>query len=441
MNGVAMLTGLLSHENNDIAGAAIVLLRDLTESDAFTEHPSAAALLDVLLQPAHLEPIVANLERMDESYPDDAQCVFNTFTIFENICEVRPESVAALTCDFAAAQSAVSDTTSPLFRFLLKRIRYTKHDQNRLYASEILAILLGNEVSDAQSSAGNARAVFAAPPLLGLVQLLAALEAYSGVDIRSAEEEEFVRNLFDALCSALLHTPNRLALVPNMTAEADPEAIALQLMSAMNILTALLRKDLTRPLALRALDFALVRCDANCEAFVEAGGLKTLFAVFMLASKRKLSECQHEEHLMSIVAQLLSLTTEGRFERALGKFTENNNAKVERLVEYRDSYARRLDESDSRQRRAAENDESEQESEDEKYLRHTDCGLYTLQLTDLVLGLISTAGDAALRDRVEELLNQKDYSLDDVKTSLQAFAKHVDDGEQKVLVQKIAALL
>ena len=70
-----------------------------------------------------------------------------------------------------------------------------------------------------------------------------------------------------------------------------------------------------------------------------------------------------------------------------------------------------------------------------------DAGLFSLQLCDLVLGLLATGGDADLKESVEVLLNQRDYSTDDVKRALSEYAAHVDDGAQRTLVEKIASLL
>ena len=56
MNGVALLLGLLNHENTDISIAVISLLQELTDVDTLTESEEQATLLiDTLVRSADVE--------------------------------------------------------------------------------------------------------------------------------------------------------------------------------------------------------------------------------------------------------------------------------------------------------------------------------------------------------------------------------------------------
>lgn len=74
--------------------------------------------------------LVQNLERLDESVKEEADGVHNTLAIVENMAEFRPEM-----CTDGAQQG--------LLQWLLKRLKAKMpFDANKLYCSEVLAILL-----------------------------------------------------------------------------------------------------------------------------------------------------------------------------------------------------------------------------------------------------------------------------------------------------------
>ena len=91
---------------------------------------------------------------------------------------------------------------------------------------------------------------------------------------------------------------------------------------------------------------------ACCETFVEALGLKSLFATFMgkaagaAAAKRQQKATQHEDvaHTLGVVASLLSnLASDAPARvRLLAKFVERTYEKVDKLLEIRDAAQGRL---------------------------------------------------------------------------------------------------
>lgn len=74
--------------------------------------------------------LVQNLERLDESVKEEADGVHNTLSIIENLTELSSEII-----NEASKQG--------LLAWLLKRLKLkAPFDSNKLYASEILSILL-----------------------------------------------------------------------------------------------------------------------------------------------------------------------------------------------------------------------------------------------------------------------------------------------------------
>jgi beta-catenin-like protein 1 len=74
--------------------------------------------------------LVQNLGRLEESNAEDADGVYGTLNVFENLVEFRP-SLSITLC-----------TKTGIIKFLLKRLKSKKFDSNKLYASELLSILL-----------------------------------------------------------------------------------------------------------------------------------------------------------------------------------------------------------------------------------------------------------------------------------------------------------
>ncbi len=85
-------------------------------------------------------------------------------------------------------------------QWLLKRIKSRlPFDGNKLYACEVLAILL-QDTQDNRAALGDSD---------GIDVLLQQLAAYKRHDPSTNEEAEFMENLFNCLCSALLWGANR----------------------------------------------------------------------------------------------------------------------------------------------------------------------------------------------------------------------------------------
>ena len=92
LNCVSTLLGLLSHENSDIAVAAVDVIQELTDVDTMNESDEGAeALMTALNENQICSLLVSNLERLDETVKEEADGVHNTLAIIENLVELKPE--------------------------------------------------------------------------------------------------------------------------------------------------------------------------------------------------------------------------------------------------------------------------------------------------------------------------------------------------------------
>ncbi|XP_005931544.1 beta-catenin-like protein 1 [Maylandia zebra] len=405
LNAVHSLLGLLSHENTDVAIAVVDLLQELTDIDTLHESEDGAeVLIDALLEGQVVALLVQNMERLDEQVKEEADGIYNTLAIIENMAEFRPGM-----CTEAAQQG--------LMQWLLKRIKAKMpFDANKLYCSEILAILLQNN--------DNTRELLG--EMDGIDVLLQQLSVFKRHNPSTAEEQEMMENLFDALCSCLMLPSNRDRFL---------RGEGLQLMNLM-----LREKKMSRTSALKVLDHGMIGPEGtdNCHKFVDILGLRTIFPLFMKTPKKMrktgVSEREHEEHVCSIIASMLRNLKSQQRSRLLSKFTENDCEKVDRLMELHFKYLEAVQQADKRiegekhemVRRGEILDDS---MEDEFYLRRLDAGLFVLQLICYIMVEISNSGIPQLQQRVHQILNLRGGSVKVVRHIMREYAESIGDGK------------
>ncbi|XDC61330.1 beta-catenin-like protein 1 isoform X1 [Ovis aries] len=387
LNAVQSLLGLLGHDNTDVSIAVVDLLQELTDIDTLHESEEGAEVLtDALVDGQVVALLVQNLERLDESVKEEADGVHNTLAIVENMAEFRPEM-----CTEAAQQG--------LLQWLLKRLKAKMpFDANKLYCSEVLAILLQDNDENRELLG----------ELDGIDVLLQQLSVFKRHNPSTAEEQEMMENLFDSLCSCLMLSSNR---------ERFLKGEGLQLMNLM-----LREKKISRSSALKVLDHAMIGPEGtdNCHKFVDILGLRTIFPLFM-KSPRKIkkvgtTEKEHEEHVCSILASLLRNLRGQQRTRLLNKFTENDSEKVDRLMELHFKYLDAVQVADKkiegekhdmvRRGEIIDND-----IEDEFYLRRLDAGLFVLQHICYIMAEICNANVPQIRQRVHQILNMRGSSI------------------------------
>lgn len=395
LNGVSSLLELLSHQNTDISVAVVDLIQELTDVDILHESlDGAETLIEALRNQQAAGLLVQNLERLDETVKEEADGVHNTLAIFENLMEIKSEIAKEI-----AEQGLV--------QWILKRLMMKMpFDVNKLYCSEILSILL-QDTNENRILLGN---------LDGIDVLLQQLAAYKRHDPSSTEEQEFMENLFNSLCSALMATENRDKFL---------KGEGLQLMNLM-----LREKKLSRNGSLKVLDHAMSGPDGrdNCNKFVDILGLRTIFPLFMKTPKRNkkrlLSTDEHEEHVVSIVASMLRNCKGGQRQRMLTKFTENDFEKVERLMELHFKYLDKVEIVDreiDQQVSAGEIDEDE----DAIYVKRLSGGLFTLQLIDYIILEVSSTD--VVKQRILQILNLRNASMKTIRHVMREYAGNLGD--------------
>ncbi|XP_058059236.1 beta-catenin-like protein 1 [Anopheles bellator] len=397
LNGVASLLELLSHQNSDISVAVVDLLQELTDVDILHESlDGAETLIEALRSQQAAGLLVQNLERLQETVKEEADGVHNTLAIFENLIEIRPEIAKEV-----AEQG--------LLQWILKRLRAKMpFDANKLYCSEILSILVQNT---------NVNRIMLGS-IDGIDVLLQQLAAYKRHDPASAEEQEFMENLFNSLCSALMARENR---------EKFLKGEGLQLMNLM-----LREKKLSRNGSLKVLDHAMAGPDGrdNCNKFVDILGLRTIFPLFMKTPKRNknrlLGADEHEEHIVSIIASMLHNCKGSQRQRLLAKFTENDYEKIERLMELHRKYLEKVEALDREiDQQMRTEDDDEEPDDDAIYVKRLSGGLFTLQLIDYVVLEISCTD--VVKQRVLKILNLHHGSMKTIRHVMREYAGNLGD--------------
>ncbi|GMT28327.1 hypothetical protein PFISCL1PPCAC_19624 [Pristionchus fissidentatus] len=373
LKGPNLLVSLLTHENSDIIGAALNLIKELIEDDGAEEEDEkdgVTAIVNALLQSNILDSIVSALTRLDESNEDDADAVHYALKVVDMLLEMKAEVVE---------EDVVS---SSLFQWVLKRSCHRgPFDANKQYASELLSVILQ------QSEKAKSRL---SDKVDGMDLLLRALAAYKKKDPSSGDEKELMENMFDSLCAALMWKGNRKKFL---------EGEGLQLMNLM-----LRERKQSRQSALKVLDHATTGPEGadNCAKFVEILGLRTLFPLLMRtpakAKRKDTTPDEHEEHVVAILSSLMRSCEDASRVRIMQKFTEHEHEKVDRAVELLLKYRDRVQKWESKQ--------GEVEDPELFYLDKMDAGLYTLQNTVLVLSEVCVHMNSA-RIRAIKLLKMK----------------------------------
>nr|XP_022905974.1 beta-catenin-like protein 1 [Onthophagus taurus] len=354
----------------------------------------AEALIESLLEHQVIALLVQNLDRLDENVKEEADGVHNTLAIVENLTELRTEI-----CNEASKQG--------LLQWLLKRLKLkVPFDPNKLYASELLSILLQDNNSNR----------LALSELDGIDTLLQQLAFYKRHDPSNAEEFELMENLFNCLCSSLMAVTNRDKFL---------KGEGLQLMNLM-----LREKKTSRNGSLRVLDYAMSGPHGrdNCNKFVDILGLRTIFPLFMKTPKKNrkkvLSAEKHEEHVTSIIASMLRNCRGSQRQRLISKFTENDHEKVDRLMELHFKYLEKVEALDN----AIDED---QDNEDDFYMKRLEGGLFTLQLVDYIIVEVCAAGPASIKQRVCQVLNLRGASLKTIRHVMREYAGNLGEEGSK----------
>uniref|UniRef100_A0A672P7R9 Beta-catenin-like protein 1 n=1 Tax=Sinocyclocheilus grahami TaxID=75366 RepID=A0A672P7R9_SINGR len=364
-----------------ISIVVVDLLQELTDIDTLHESEEGAeVLIDALLEGQVVALMVQNMERLDETVKEEADGVYNTLG-----------NVMVWGCMSAAGTGELQ-----FIEGTMNVNAKMPFDANKLYCSEILAILLQNNDKSE----------------------LAFHSVFKRHNPTTAEEQEMMENLFDALCSCLMLPANRDRFL---------RGEGLQLMNLM-----LREKKMSRVSALKVLDYGMIGPEGsdNCHKFVDILGLRTIFPLFMKTPKKMkkvgISDKEHEGLLCS----------DALFSPAAAFSLFLCCSSVDRLMELHFKYLEAVQLADKRiegekhdmVRRGEIIDDA---MDDEFYLRRLDAGLFVLQLVCYIMVEICNAGVPQLQQRVHQILNLRGGSVKIVRHIMREYAENIGDGKSE----------
>lgn len=239
MNAHISILSLLEHENTDIALSAITLISELLDEDIDL---NIELLLDKFVENDLFNILIRNLKRLDEKRADDKQGIFNILELLESVLSLKPELDEKV---FNAIQ-----------HWLLARLATKEFDSLKQYCSEILSIILQT----------NAKVRLKFHELGGLEMLLGLTAAYRKRDPEDSDEIEYMENLFDSLCLCLEQDPLKDVFL-------EQEGLQLTLIMIKE-------KKMSRMRALKLLCHCMDYAN-SVKTFIDLGGLKTIFSVFI----------------------------------------------------------------------------------------------------------------------------------------------------------------
>ena len=419
---VPSLLSLLTHENADISMGVVDLLHEMTESED-AEPDDLLALVDALLEHGAAMLLMEHMGKLSEEAEEEATAIHNTLAIFEAFLEAKPEAAPELA------------SKAGLLAWLLARLKVRAFHANKLYASELLSVLL-QEQPENQLALGRAE---------GILPLLTAASHYKRKEPQDAEESELIENVFNCLCTALLQPANQLLFL---------KAEGIELM----ILTVKEGKYASR-CALKVIDFALMTNGANCERFVDIRGFKTLFPLIGAApaapprfakskGEREAMQQQHDEHVAGVLCTLMQQLSDERRLRLLGKFAEDDMTKLNRVLQLRAAYQLRVEAAaasaaDAAVEELGDDDDDDDDDDDAAaesiYAARQLAGGYTLQLLDMCCGYLVSARQKALRQRVLTGLYEGGHSLHDVWEGIQECVAGRDEAKLDAATKRSTA--
>jgi beta-catenin-like protein 1 len=382
--GIDVLFKLLTHENTDIIADAIIVIDEITDADFLQEIENPKEFIELFISNDLFGLLVNTLLTLNEDVKDEYQIVSDILSVFENFIEVYPYSSQML-CE------------TRLLNWLLKRI-YKDDDMvtygNKLFASEILNSLI--------QSSSESQVLFTKKDGLNLtLQLFTQMPEPKG-----EEEEEFIYNIVNTICSCLLLPENQSTFK-----QSDGIKSMLALMKDNTIF---------RHLAVKILNYATQNNYKNCKQLVELDGLKSVFSYFMgkgFKGKPKLESLFNsmEEHCLSILLSLCKYTKGIQAERLIYKFKENSYEKCNRLMTLFKKYEMTYEQ---------EGNENDQEDE---YVEKLNSGLFNLQTICTILGFLLTSGGDDVKKHLSDLATKNGVSVKRIKSVLEDFANHMGE--------------
>jgi len=435
LNAVPSLVAVLGHENEDVVADALDVLRELTDGDAVeSDEAGGNALADAFKASGGYDALYAALIRFEDedgklkaTSSEASDAVSAALAVVENLGEIKGtkttnDESGELTNE--ALEGFCEETE--LLSWLMRRVGKKRTvDQNKLYASELLAIIVQ----------GSAKCRKRCVEMNGLDGLLQAVSAYKKREPEDDGERELVENLFDAICA--------LAMVPeNKASFIELEGVELMLILLRGVGGGGDKGDgkksganFAAVPALKCLDYVLSGNASACARFVDASGLKSLFSVFMGRNAKAVRKAfgneavlEQETRSCSIVCSLFkNLADADRRDRLCAKFVEQDFAKCDRLVELWVEFAKRVSAEQTRLDAEDADDIGIERTEEDEYLQKLDAGLAALEHLTLVFAHLWSTDHAPIMRRLYIDASQNAITLAHLRDILRQHAHHVGD--------------
>lgn len=434
LGALQTLTSLLIHTNEDILYRTVDLLHDLTATDdSETGRDDGRELYDALLKAgifAALNDVLDTrlLAQVAVSDADDdaatQEAVAQTFSIFENSLDARPDLAAPVAENSRIIQTCIKQINVP---------------QPNSAAVELLAVLV-------QSSA-ECRKHFVEHN--GINTILEALAPFrkrrklkrsekTSIDTEtSAEQEEVMENMFGVLCCTLFGGSGAKS--------------AFLLLEGVELMVSFMKSSKTyRGAATKVLEFACTGHAPAVQRLLACGGVGVVFAVLRNIGEEeqakpgvKRRQRMHEdevkgmtEHVFGIMFSMFRYASDDDRRRLLLKLREDGAGKTRRVVSLYRHFALAVENVIATRGRYLltpdgkttsmsnkQGDDGEEELEDK-----LEAGLLIVQMGAAIIGHVLAYGDEDLRKALSTMLPQVGLNVALICRTLEEYAGSLEGG-------------
>jgi len=500
MGAVDQLIVLLGHENVDVALAVIRLFLELLDPALFVgdERVALSSLIRAFVGDGEsgnggLGMVIGNLSRLHKTEEEEEKGIADVFSLIENMFDLDQMGALQLGTSndskYISIHSILVGSTT-FVSFLLTNLADKKESgwktPMRLHGSELLAAILQNENSRQHIDNLFELETFSSvldedegkktslEKVDGMECLLQCIATYRKKDPSSEEECEYLENIFDSLSASLLNEKNVDSFLERQGVELMLRCINESVHSGSG--------------AMKVLYFALSGASnvykRAAETFVDAGGFKTLFPMFMgkkslmpkpskycdagnISVLRKFAtlnkkanngkrqskkmkqvvaankewfqilEAHSIQLLYGLTRHLDSASAHDAKARLLSKFVENDCEKCDRMIEFCLKYDIKMRKAEYKYYKSDEAEEAEADGVD------IDLAALSAKLEgggDLfhrisVVIAFAAKGSKRCHEYILEQLRTQNSGIGVIKTAIQEFVNLLDEGVHREELQ------
>lgn len=387
----------------------------LDSENVLESEDESRILVESLIENGLLKIMVDNMNRINEKDEKESNGIYYTLSIIESLLEIMP----------ILAIKLCKETN--IFSFLIQNLGKKENDQNKLYSSEILSLLLESDLEcrnmflNLKISVGNNKEEETMDLLLRDINI------WKKKDPSTSEEQELIENMFDSLCSLLYER------------EGKKQFLELEGFALLKII--IKQQKYCRIPSLKVLDYSLLNSKENCDNFIQNDGIKYIFPAFMgrgnkhTLRKKNEYENEVEEHTISVIDTLFNYynneTNKDIFERLIKKFTENDFEKCDRLIEIFDKYWRLVSKVNEESINETLKDEMDEDEINEQiYLSKLDAGLFTMQKCVVIIGTLLFY--KPLCNHIVSKCKEQGIDINTIKATLEDYYDGLSEGVEEM---------